>query len=459
MAGIGFTLRKLTQRDDLIGILQGYAHSAVISTGPWIFTILSLGGINLIAGRLVDTEVLSLFRIVVIYNFAFSLVFTGPVLLVSTRYLADMIYQKNVEEAVGMMLACLGLTFLIAFPVVVYFYGFLTELEADVRVAAISNFFLATGIWTVSVFVSALKDYRTITLAFLVGMATAFGATVGLAEAGGTSGMLIGFNIGIAIILFTMIARVFAEYPYRIVNMFGFLGAFRKYWDLALIGFVFNAGVWVDKWIMWFAPGHETAAGYMVFFSNYDSASFLAYMTTIPTLSLFLLQVETSFFVHYKSFFSAVQNHASFGKIRELHSNIMVNMLGNLRTILILQGAITAVAILSAPKIFQLFDINFLQLGIFRFVTLGAFFHTLIQILSIALAYFDLRRMMLWVNLVFLVTNAAFTWIAMNAGIGYYGAGFMAASVVTFIFAYGLTSFQVGRLPYLVFAGNNPSVQ
>ena len=45
MAGIGFALRKLARRDDLLGILQGYAHSALVSAGPWVFTVLSLAGI------------------------------------------------------------------------------------------------------------------------------------------------------------------------------------------------------------------------------------------------------------------------------------------------------------------------------------------------------------------------------------------------------------------------------
>ncbi len=46
MAGIGFALRKLTRRDDLIGVIQGYAHSALAATGPWLFTVASLGAIS-----------------------------------------------------------------------------------------------------------------------------------------------------------------------------------------------------------------------------------------------------------------------------------------------------------------------------------------------------------------------------------------------------------------------------
>ena len=77
MAGIGFALRKLARRDDLLGVLQGYAHSAFIASGPWMFTILALAGINLVGRDLASADELTLFRVVIIYNFCFSVVLTG----------------------------------------------------------------------------------------------------------------------------------------------------------------------------------------------------------------------------------------------------------------------------------------------------------------------------------------------------------------------------------------------
>lgn len=41
MAGIGFELRKLVERGDLLGLAEGYGYAALAASGPWIFTIRS----------------------------------------------------------------------------------------------------------------------------------------------------------------------------------------------------------------------------------------------------------------------------------------------------------------------------------------------------------------------------------------------------------------------------------
>ena len=102
-----------------------------------------------------------------------------------------------------------------------------------------------------------MKDYRSITFAFFFGMGAGAGASLVLAEDFGGFGILTGFNFGLGLIFFALVAKVFAEYPYKIVNAFGFLGHFRKYWDLALAGLVYNLAIWVDKWVMWCAPERE----------------------------------------------------------------------------------------------------------------------------------------------------------------------------------------------------------
>ena len=47
MAGIGFELRKILKRDNLLSLLQAYSYAAVISSGPWILSI--VGAIILLA--------------------------------------------------------------------------------------------------------------------------------------------------------------------------------------------------------------------------------------------------------------------------------------------------------------------------------------------------------------------------------------------------------------------------
>ena len=70
MAGIGFGLRRLIHQGNLSGLFGGYLFSALITAGPWLFTILSLGSIVLFGNQLLSPDELSRFRLVIIYNFS-----------------------------------------------------------------------------------------------------------------------------------------------------------------------------------------------------------------------------------------------------------------------------------------------------------------------------------------------------------------------------------------------------
>ena len=457
MAGIGFELRKLTQRDALLGVLQGYTHSALASTGPWLFTILSLGGIVLYGSVVARPEQLSAFRLIVIYNFAFSLVLSGAVVIVATRSLADLIYAKNVEEAPSLMLGSLALLYATQVLFVGPYYLFFLRLDTGTRLAALANFFLISGIWLVSAFLTALKDYKAITRSFAVGMLLAMGGATLFANHS-TAGMLVGFSSGLAYILFSVIARIFVEYPYRVVRPFRPLSHFVKYWEIGLAGLLYNAAIWVDKWVMWLSPNHEILATGMVSYPDYDSAMFLAYLSIVPSMAVFVFNVETCSFEKYIRFYRDIQRHATYARIRRNHNELVHSVVGSSRNLIILQGCICFVTILLAPRMFALLNLNFLQLSMFRFGVMGAFFHVLFLVMTILLSYFDLRRMAIVIYSIFLLTNLAFTYGSMRMGFAYYGYGYFLSALVTFVAAFSITAHFLAQLPYQTFVRNNTSI-
>ena len=42
MAGIGFELRKLLNKRSYTGLLQAYAYAGIISSGPWVLSIVGI---------------------------------------------------------------------------------------------------------------------------------------------------------------------------------------------------------------------------------------------------------------------------------------------------------------------------------------------------------------------------------------------------------------------------------
>jgi polysaccharide biosynthesis protein PelG len=447
MAGIGFALRKLTQRDDIVGVIQGYAHAAFASTGPLLLTALALGSISLLGQLHADQDAIKQFQLVVIYNFAITLIISGPVVMVVTRSLADLIYAKKVREAPGMLCGAMALTFAIQIPIAGTLYFVIADMDTSLRVVAVINFFAITGIWLASVFLSALKAYTIVSKAFAFGAAVAIGAAMYLDLTATAAGMLLCFSLGLGVTLFSLLARIFAEYPYPILRPFAFMANFRCYWELAASGFVYNLAIWIDKFLMWSSPGAEKTSSGLAFFPIYDNAMFLAYLTVVPSMSLFLVSVETSFYERQLRFFRDIAEHGPYRRILENQKMLIASIVTSQRNLIVLQASICLTVIMLAPQLFDLVGANFMELSIFRFGVLGSFFLALALFPLMVLTYMDLRRVVLSIQGLFLATNTGFTYWSVEIGFRYFGYGYFLAALTTFIVASLAVIYYLNRLP------------
>jgi len=99
MAGIGFQLRKILRRDSITSVAQAYTYAGVISSGPWILSILGI----LLLGFMTISDIkpsfhVSQFQTSVTYLIAVSLVLSGLLQHGFTRYIADRVYEHRDES-------------------------------------------------------------------------------------------------------------------------------------------------------------------------------------------------------------------------------------------------------------------------------------------------------------------------------------------------------------------------
>jgi uncharacterized membrane protein len=476
MAGIGFELNRLANKDNISGVVAALFHSAFATAGPWLFTVIALAIITYLYGAATDVPAdasllvgyganynleLLHFRGIIVYNFSFTLVLSAPIFMVMTRYLADQIHVKDVTAAPAVLFETLTLTFLFNLPVGIFFYFIYFDLPLELRLVAFANMFLIASTWLLAVFLTALKDYVAITWAFLVGLTLAVGISYFISTDYHATGMLIGFNIGLAVIVFWLAARILAEYPYKLTANFSLKPYFKRYWELMLIGFFYNAAIWIDKWIMWFAPEATLLMpSKMRFYPDYDSAMFLAYLAMVPSFAVFVFNVETQFFTHYRRFYRQILEHASLKQIRKLHQKVNQSVSEGTRNLVLIQGAICLVAILLAPQIFDALNIFFLQLGMFRLGVLGVFFHGLLLFGTIILQYFDCRKAIMWIYAYFFASNAVFTLLIMLFwGFQWYGYGYFMSACSSFILGAIVLFNHLRELQYHSFITNNNSVK
>jgi uncharacterized membrane protein len=455
MAGIGFVLKRMLKRDDLIGVASAYMHSSLISCGPWVFTIIALFIVYTFCGGSIQSEGYLNLQAVLFYNFAYSLIFTAPLHMVATRYIADSIYKQDITDISASLLTCLALIGATQILPVAYAYFAFVELPMLFRLAAFLCFFLLSFIWVLNVYLTALKNYAATTKAFAIGMFIVFIFSVWFLRDYNETGVLIGFDLGLAFIVFALAAEVLAEYNYKVTLPKQFHGYFQRYWELALAGTFYSLGVWGDKLVMAFAPEATVLTSHLRVYFEYNISFFVAYIVMIPSIAMFILSVETHFFEHYRKFYKDILDGVPYSRIESNHQAIIHSIRENGRNLAIMQGCICFFVIVFAPRIFDFLHLAMGQIAMFHFAVLGSYFHVLGLFALIVLAYFECRRAALWIQLVFFVSNVVFTYISMHAGFVYYGYGYFLSSLLTFFLACLCLRHYARQLPYCEFILNN----
>ncbi len=463
MAGIGFELRKLSQRQSISAIVGAFGHAAVIAAGPWLFTILSLASITLVTEQVAGLATLANFRAVIIYAFAVSLVLTAPVTMVATRLVADALWLRKPERVRPLLFGSYSVAIALVSAgtsLLALYFRMPLALAAGLLAASLT----VALIWVALAFCGAVRDYRGVTFAFVGGQLVAVLAGIAAALGGlGAVGIVAGFVSGLSLTFVLLTLRVLATFPGRMaapeVGFEAIIEGFRTYRHLALGALAAAAAVWIDKWIFWFSPVGEQVEGGLVHAPLYDSAMFIASLVVIPALAMFVVQLETAFFDRYQSYYNTIQTHGTLQQIEASRRRLSQHTLDQLVLITVMQVGICAVLVLSAPMIVDALNLQYQQISILRYGALGAVFQFIFIASTSMLLFFDRRRLFLALQALFLALNAGFTGLSVYLGETYFGVGYFAACLVSSFIAYLAADSTFLRLNFLTFLGNNPSVR
>ncbi len=168
MAGIGFELRRLLQRDSYFALVRAYAYAGVISAGPWV---LSIVGLAVIGAASINSNLPALqitqFQVSVTYLIAGSLILTGVVQLAFTRWVSDRLFARQNASVVPNFAGVLLVTNLVAGTLAVMLAFLAFQGESDLyRMLMVAGFVTMCDIWVATIFMSGLKFYKTIVVLF-----------------------------------------------------------------------------------------------------------------------------------------------------------------------------------------------------------------------------------------------------------------------------------------------------
>ena len=296
MAGIGFELRKLLKKQTYGGLLQAYAFAGLISSGPWVLSIIGIMLIGIFSlGVIAPKEAISQFQVTVTYLFLISLIGTGLVQLSFTRFVADRTFEKD-ETAIlpnfnGLILVAMGTSLALALPFAAFMFPEQTVLY---RLLFVVGLAVMSAIWIATVFLTGMKHYRAIVFIFFVGYSATLGLALLFRPFLGMDGLLLGFVLGHYLLLMGMIWLVYRNYHSDRFVAFDIWKPGAMYLSLMAAGFFFNLGAWIDKLMFWYFPDTgQQVIGPLHASVIYDFPIFLSYLSVIPGMAVFLVRIET----------------------------------------------------------------------------------------------------------------------------------------------------------------------
>jgi uncharacterized membrane protein len=457
MAGIGFRLREIVTRKTFTEWLQLYIYSAVIFAGPWLLSILCLASLSVFALPSLQEEGVALFTISVVYCYAFSLITTGIVQLPVTRYVADRLYSHEasaiIPSFVGVIIFLVPVQALTASAFLAF-----CELPFAFKIAATGLYVTISVIWMAMIYLTAAKDYNALVLGFVAGYGVSFVLGWWLSGLYGTTGTMSGFLAGQTVLCFWLIWRIIEEFPNDTPFNLDFMSSFRMYPNLAVAGFFYSAAIWVDKMVFWFGPSGIRVESLFYTHFPYDSAMFFAYITIVPALALFLVRIETEFYEKYKAYFGGILAKDPLSKIEERRHDLVNALKKSLGVVVIYQGIITILVLVLLPSVLDAFDIDQAHLGLFRIAAVAAVFHVILLVLMVVLLYFDFRKSVMWLSILFFGLNLLFSWVTVDSP-DLYGWGYLGATLLTLLLSIVVLWNRVEQLEFLTFVHQPISAQ
>ena len=449
MAGIGFKLLKLIENESFLKKAKAYIFASIITSGPWILSILCLSLIGVISGLFLSSRKFSIISITIVYTFAFTLIATGPIQFVLTRYLADKEYLKQKDKMLSALITAVGLSIIVSLAITIPWYLF-SEGTFLYKFIGISLFVIISCIWTMMDFLSCLKNYMKIVKSFLIGSILSVALMPLLGNILDLEGALLGYAAGQLCILVMLIIGISKEFKF---NGF-FCKEYFKYMKLfpyiMFTGLLYNLGLWSDKLIGWFGTNGVTVFGNFRAFTVYDTPVFIAYLSIIPSLAYFLIQSETKFFLTHRRFFDSIIKE-SLTNILQYKKDLSAILKKSISRLFIVQFATSLAGSIFSPFIGGLFGLSGQSISILRILFFAAGFQVLFLYTIIFMMYFDFSRLSFYMVLVFFLLNAGLNILFAFFPVLPIGFGYLIAIGCSFLLGLLFLLYSVSDIEYKIF--------
>lgn len=450
MAGIGFELRKILRRETLAGAARAYAYAGLISSGPLILSIFGILIIGLLSiATVIPQFAIVQFQVSVTYLIAVSLILTGPLQLSFTRFISDRLFEKRHDLVLSnynaVVLVAAILSAIVGVGAMIFSFH---DTPLSYRVLMVIGFTVVSNIWIAVIFLSSVKQYRQILLVFFIGYSCVVGLALALNRYG-LVGLLAGFVLGHIVLLAGLNALIYRDYrSHRFISFEVFDRKF-TYPTLAWVGFLFNLGVWIDKFMFWYWPATSSPViGPLRASVIYDIPIFIAYVCVMPGMAAFLVRIEADFVEFYDGFYDAVRNGATYAHIQDMRNMMVASVRAGLYEIIKVQLLVMLLIAAIGVPLLNALNITPLYLPLLVVDVVSASLQVLLLGLLNVFFYLDRRRTVLFLTALFAALNGLLTGVTLLIGPDAFGYGFAAALLIVVMLSVRILDRQFSTLEY-----------
>lgn len=455
MAGIGFELKKLFSRRGLLATLRAYGYAGIVCTGPMILGVVLLLGVTFIAEKAgLDRGDRELLVSMITYALLASLTLTSLFSMLTTRCTADMLYMERAEAVMPSFYG--SLTVMLVIGVVGYgVFLHVSGIPLLYQVLSLLLFASLVVVWTENNYLTAIKDYRNILLAFFVSLLMAFLIGILLIFVlhwDITVALLTGVCCGYGILMVWYFALLYRYFPEGTGSTFSFLRWFDRFPQLALVGFFVTTGLFGHLVIMWASPLGVQVRGLYYGAPAHDIPALVAFFSILITTINFTTSVETRFYPQYKTYFSLFNDGGALEDIESAESNMIRVLREELSYLAQKQLFSTLLFIVAGTLLLPKTALGFTaeMLGIYRVLCVGYALYAIGNSIMLIQLYFADNKGALFSAACFTVFANAFTLLFMRGPSMLFGFGFVLGGLVFCAVAWLRLMQYLGKLKYHV---------
>ncbi len=455
MAGIGFSLRKLFKDKSCFGYTKAYAWAGMVTIGPFLIMVSLIFGVQLMYMHFeIPTVLSSLYIESVIYPFIFSHIIVSGFQIVITRYIADKMFERNVKPILSSMYGMLAVVLTIGGTIGIIFFIW-ADLPFFLEVTTFIFYLEMMIILLLSAYISALRDYMFIVKAYAYGVLTALAGTF----------LVLYINWFDDIVLWTMVMmdicgfiisvllihNIYAFFGYENYFDFDFIGYFSKFKKLFFANLLYTLGLYGHVIIIWFGPQGLCLAGTYYYQPQYDVSTFYAYLSILPVMILFVINMETHFYEKFSRYLMFITQKGNYEEIEQSRREMLQVMWSEIRNIFDFQLVAVFCFISFGNIIMPMVGLGFYGIDIYNMLVLSAFCVGVLQSVIIMLFYLEDRNGALISSAMMFVLGLIFNLICVYLGEKTYGLGTFLANFCTLIYAVCRLNSYSERIDYHIF--------